>query len=729
MDFITRYYKTLSENLQAQKENLLLEVRRRQTAQVIDPYTGNATQQQALNPARLPGMEWAQPTPQQYFSPIPQQTAAAPTPLNPARLPGMEWAQPTPQQYFSTRSQGRVPPTLLQNPTNQSSPAAMGMIPGPGGMPIPMMNPNAMPAPQTPNLLARDPNVPVPASPSPPQQPQSGSIPQMGMIPGPGGRPIPVVNPTQAPPTLLQDPNQFPQQASQQPNNFVEIDPTIPAVDPLAPPNLLAADPNVPVPTGPVSPALPPTTPGAAPTAASAAAPAAAAFAGRGPLMSKKDQSAYDKMVGDVMRARGMAVPILKTGKGGNYQEWRSAVDARNAAMRDANIAVTLRQNQMRDQQNLARQNRDAAKAAGDDAAVARYQQELNDINRSRGNLNKDTGRYSLGSDTTSQGRIANDQLQASWKKKQDDFKARTGMDYDPSNPQHTRVMQNPNMSPEAMQTALSVGEFNKEWSAQNAENSRKQGELDRSVDAKTAELNKLRTNPDYRKEVRQKDIQAAIDSGQVDRVALDAENEAGVDSRFRGLRQDLEKEAAASGERAVQDDKSNRRAAALDQIRRTNPIFNAANPTPQTRTVSTDNFSLDDQGRLVNQPGTAEYSPIPANMRNAQAQSDAEQTVSGRPNIPSLNMVGNAVARARANAATTPPIQKATVVPPAPGAIPPAGRPTPAAQPIAPMSTGGMNTPADINDPQANARKPRGNVVTAAARTMSPNSSAPRLS
>jgi len=85
----------------------------------------------------------------------------------------------------------------------------------------------------------------------------------------------------------------------------------------------------------------------------------------------------------------------------------------------------------------------------------------------------------------------------------------------------------------------------------------------------------------------------------------------------------------------------------------------------------------------------------------------------------PSVNMTGNNISRARANSANTTPIQRATVTPPAPGAIPPAGRPTPAAQPTAPMSTGGMNTPADINDPQANARRPRGRVVTAAARSM----------
>jgi hypothetical protein len=56
-------------------------------------------------------------------------------------------------------------------------------------------------------------------------------------------------------------------------------------------------------------------------------------------------------------------------------------------------------------------------------------------------------------------------------------------------------------MSPEAMQTALSVGAFNKEYDAQNAEHARKFGEADRRFDATGAELNKLRTNPEYRRE------------------------------------------------------------------------------------------------------------------------------------------------------------------------------------------------------------------------------------
>ena len=467
------------------------------------------------------------------------------------------------------------------------------------------------------------------------------------------------------------------------------------------------------------------------------------------------------------MRARGMAVPMLKTGKGGNYQEWRSAVDARNAAMRDANIAVTLRQNQMRDQQNLARQNRDAAKAAGDDAAVARYQQELNDINRARGNLNKDTGRYSLGSDTTSQGRIANDQLQASWKKKQDDFKARTGMDYDASNPQHTRIMQTPNMSQEAMQIALGVGEFNKNYGdwrntiqkeagqfqrksdRQNYETERamnaKDGVLDQQfrkdllANVNTSNLNVGLANKDreyfdaYNKNERERVLRDEIYGPAGGKEAWEAQERArfekNVEARKQELSGQLRDAAALSSVWQGAFDRNNRKSIAADQLNRNNPIYNAANPNPPVLRGLENNFSIDSEGNLANNPTTTEFSPIPANMRNAQAQSGAEPTVSGRPNIPALNMVGNAVARARANAATTPPIQRATVIPPAPGAIPPAGRPTPAAQPTAPMSTGGMMTPADINEPQASARKPRGNVVTAAARTMGPNSSAPRLS
>jgi predicted nucleic acid-binding Zn-ribbon protein len=137
-----------------------------------------------------------------------------------------------------------------------------------------------------------------------------------------------------------------------------------------------------------------------------------------------------------------MAVPSLRSGKGGNYGEWKAAVDARNSAMRDANINITLRQNQMRDQMNTARQNLKAAKDAGDQAAIDQYTQELSGLQSQRTNLNKDTGRF-VTNDTTQQLRVAGEQSQASWKRKQDEFKARTGMDYDASNPQHVRVMQN----------------------------------------------------------------------------------------------------------------------------------------------------------------------------------------------------------------------------------------------------------------------------------------------
>jgi len=38
--------------------------------------------------------------------------------------------------------------------------------------------------------------------------------------------------------------------------------------------------------------------------------------------------------------ARGMPVPMLKTGKGGNYAEWRAANDARNAALRQSRLGT-----------------------------------------------------------------------------------------------------------------------------------------------------------------------------------------------------------------------------------------------------------------------------------------------------------------------------------------------------------------------------------------------------
>lgn len=42
--------------------------------------------------------------------------------------------------------------------------------------------------------------------------------------------------------------------------------------------------------------------------------------------------------------ALGMPVPILRSGKGGNYEEWRAAKDARNAALRQARLGIGNRE-------------------------------------------------------------------------------------------------------------------------------------------------------------------------------------------------------------------------------------------------------------------------------------------------------------------------------------------------------------------------------------------------
>jgi len=695
MDFITRYYKTLSENLQAKKENLLLEVRRRQAGTPV------ATASQFLNPGMFPQI------PQQAV-PISQQTTTVPTPLNPARLPGMGWAKLSPQQNFSPMPQQTTAVPGV-NTFGPPSPAVPGVNTfGPPSPAVPGVNTFGPPSPAVPGVDTFGP--PSPAVPGVDTfGPFSPAVPGVDTFgpPSPTGQVTPVVPLAQTPSSSLSN---------------------IPGMG-WVPQPTVSPQPSW------VSPSSPPSS--AAPTTAPAPAP----FAGRGPMMSKKDQASYDKMVGDMMKARGMPVPMLRTGKGGNYQEWRSAVDARNAAMRDANIAITLRQNQLRDQQTLARQNRDAAKAAGDDAAVARYQQELNDINRSRGNLNKDTGRYSLGSDTTSQGRIANDQLQASWKKKQEDFKARTGMDYDPSNPQHTRVMQNPNMSPEAMQTALSVGQFNKNYATQNADQAKRMGETERNIDQLTYETERAKNDPAFRKEINARDAEKAkqdMYAAAGGKEAWEARENAARDGQVKIVTDIIDAKKAES-------DEMNRKAreiggmmtkaefeaspagqqAELDRLRNLSgvPQMQAKRAAEQREkdkeTLATNYPALNMVGDAIRQTKN-----LPTTQPEQSQQTPAETLPE-----PSVNMTGNNISRARANSANTTPIQRATVTPPAPGAIPPAGRPTPAAQPTAPMSTGGMNTPADINDPQANARRPRGRVVTAAARSMGPNSSAPRLS
>jgi len=48
----------------------------------------------------------------------------------------------------------------------------------------------------------------------------------------------------------------------------------------------------------------------------------------------------YLKEAMSEQEAMGMPVPILKSGKDGNYEEWRAAKDARNAALRQARLGT-----------------------------------------------------------------------------------------------------------------------------------------------------------------------------------------------------------------------------------------------------------------------------------------------------------------------------------------------------------------------------------------------------
>lgn len=418
----------------------------------------------------------------------------------------------------------------------------------------------------------------------------------------------------------------------------------------------------------------------AAAAAAPAVAPAAPAFVGRGPLMGAKDQAAYDKMIGDVMKARGMAVPSLRSGKGGNYAEWKAAVDSRNAALRDANINVRSRQNQLRDQIATARENLAAAKAAGDAAAVQKYQQELNTSQRMKRNINVDTGAF-VQNDTGQQLRVAGEQSQASWERKKADFKSRTGMDYDPSNPQHTRVMQNPNMSPEATQTALTVGAFNQRYDAQRAENARKMGETDRALDTAKFEYDKS--------------FKTVVDPTKMVGPGIPATYD--VPKRFVD---EWERQQAEKGQVPPKVDFDRR---GIDY-----PGISDAWEAERDRRKA-------EKERLRSEPAP------PGEVGNdAETMQAASRITVNKPNT--MNMMGNTVERARANAATTPPIQRATVTTPVPGAVQSSGT-----RPMPPVE-GGMNVPLDINDfenPQA--RRPTGRQVTTVARNMS--GSMPRLS
>ncbi len=477
----------------------------------------------------------------------------------------------------------------------------------------------------------------------------------------------------------------------------------------------------------------------AAAAAAPAVAPAAPGFVGRGPLMGAKEQGAYDKMIGDVMKARGMPVPSLRSGKGSNYGEWKAAVDARNAALRDANINVRSRQNQLRDQIGTARENLAAAKAAGDAAAVQKYQQELNTSQRMKRNINVDTGAF-VQNDTGQQLRVAGEQSQASWERRKADFKARTGMDYDASNPQHTRVMQNPKMSPEAMQTALSVGEFNKNYQDQAADQATRMGETTRKIDQLTYETERAKIDPEFRKEINTRDAEKAKqdmyaaaggkeawEAQERERTDRNAESRAAAQRELIGMRRGAEAQggmptaaefaASPGGQQAELNRLRDASGVAPNQV--TDQMRQAAGA--QGGMPSDTEFENSPAGKA--KAAAAAKAAEAAELQRLRDLSGAEPpTVSGKPNVPSLNMVGNAIQRARANAATTAPIQRATVTTPAPGTVQSSG-----ATPM-PFSERGVNAPVDNTTPDnPQARRPTGRQVTTVARNMS--GSMPRLS
>jgi hypothetical protein len=74
--------------------------------------------------------------------------------------------------------------------------------------------------------------------------------------------------------------------------------------------------------------------------------------ASENPRLKKENPKTVNEAMSED-EARGMPVPILRSGKGGNYADWRAANDARNAALRNARLGVGNR-----DKVNAAREKR-----------------------------------------------------------------------------------------------------------------------------------------------------------------------------------------------------------------------------------------------------------------------------------------------------------------------------------------------------------------------------------
>lgn len=65
------------------------------------------------------------------------------------------------------------------------------------------------------------------------------------------------------------------------------------------------------------------------------------------PTDSEKETKQKATQVNEAMseqEALGMPVPILRSGKGSNYEEWRAAKDARNAALRQVRLGIGNRE-------------------------------------------------------------------------------------------------------------------------------------------------------------------------------------------------------------------------------------------------------------------------------------------------------------------------------------------------------------------------------------------------
>jgi hypothetical protein len=65
--------------------------------------------------------------------------------------------------------------------------------------------------------------------------------------------------------------------------------------------------------------------------------------ASENPRLKKENPKPVNEAMSE-QEALGMPVPILRSGKGSNYEEWRAAKDARNAALRQARLGIGNRE-------------------------------------------------------------------------------------------------------------------------------------------------------------------------------------------------------------------------------------------------------------------------------------------------------------------------------------------------------------------------------------------------